>query len=109
MIMVITDELPILDVSRYIYFAKSQMKFDEIDKLKGDEIEIYKNNSDKIWVSYRPDKTNICYSAVYEKSKNNYWYITKLTSYEYIDVRKLPRAKDKFIACKVAAYARASY
>lgn len=85
MIMVISDELPILDVSRYICLAKSQMTFDEIGNLEDDEIEIYQSASDEIWVSYRSDETNIGYSAVYKKSKNNYWNIAELTSREYID------------------------
>ena len=83
--MVITNELPILNVSRYIYFAKSQMTFDEIGNLEGDETEVYQSASDEIWVSYRSDETGIHYSAVYKKSKNNYWNITELTSCEYID------------------------
>ena len=83
--MMITTELPILNVSRYIYFAKSQMTFDEIGNLEGDETEVYQSASDEIWISYRSDETNIHYSAVYKKSKNNYWNITELTSYEYID------------------------
>ena len=65
--MMITTELPILNVSRYIYFAKHQRA------------------SDEIWVSYSSDETDIHYSAVYKKSKNNYWNITELTSREYID------------------------
>ena len=81
----ITTELPILNVSRYIYFAKSQMTFDEIGNLEGDETEIYQSAPDEIWISYRSDETNIHYSIVYKKSKNNYWNITELTSREYID------------------------
>ena len=81
----ITTELPILNVSRYIYFAKSQMTFDEIGNLEGDETEVYQSAPDEIWISYRSDETNIGYSAVYKKSKNNYWNITELTSREYID------------------------
>ena len=81
----ITTELPILNVSRYIYFAKSQMTFDEIGNLEGDETEIYQSASDEIQISYRSDETNIHYSAVYKKSKNNHWNITELTSREYID------------------------
>lgn len=83
--MVITTELPILNVSRYIYHAKPQMMFDEIGNLEDDETEVYQSASDEIWVSYRSDETNIRYSAVYKKSKNNYWNITELTSREYID------------------------
>jgi hypothetical protein len=83
MIMMITTELPILNVSTYIYFAKSKMKFAEIGKLEDDETEVYQSASDEIWVSYRSDETGI--SAVYKKSKNNYWNITELTSREYID------------------------
>lgn len=85
MIMVITTELPILNVSRYIYHAKPQMTFDEIDNLEDDEMEVYQSASDEIWVSYRSDETGIRYSAVYKKSKSNYWNITELTSREYID------------------------
>jgi hypothetical protein len=85
MIMMITTELPILNVSTYIYFAKSQMTFDEIGNLEDDETEVYQSASDEIWVSYRSDETGIHYSAVYKKSKNNYWNITELTSREYID------------------------
>ncbi len=81
----ITTELPILNVSRYIYFAKSQMTFDEIGNLEDDETEVYQSASDEIWISYRSDETGIHYSAVYKKSKNNYWNITELTSREYID------------------------
>ena len=81
----ITTELPILNVSRYIYFAKSQMTFDEIGNLEGDETEVYQSASDEIWISHRSDETNIHYSTVYKKSKNNYWNITELTSREYID------------------------
>lgn len=83
--MMITTELPILNVSTYIYFAKSQMTFDEIGNLEDDETEVYQSASDEIWVSYRSDETGIHYSAVYKKSKNNYWNITELTSREYID------------------------
>ena len=83
--MVITTELPILNVSRYIYHAKPQMTFDEIDNLEDDEMEVYQSASDEIWVSYRSDETGIRYSAVYKKSKSNYWNITELTSREYID------------------------
>ena len=83
--MMITTELPILNVSRYIHFAKSKMKFAEIGKLEDDDTEVYQSTSDEIWVSYRSDETNIHYSAVYKKSKNNYWNIVELTSREYID------------------------
>ena len=85
MIMVITTELPILNVSRYIYHAKPQMTFDEFNNLEDDETEVYQSASDEIWVSYRSDETGIRYSAVYKKSKSNYWNITELTSREYID------------------------
>ena len=81
----ITTELPILNVSRYIYFAESKMTFEEIGNLEGDETEIYQSAPDEIWISYRSDETGIHYSAVYKKSKNNYWNITELTSREYID------------------------
>ena len=81
----ITTELPILNVSSYIYFAKSQMTFDEIGNLEDDETEIYQSAPDEIWISHRSDETGIHYSAVYKKSKNNYWNITELTSREYID------------------------
>ena len=81
----ITTELPILNVSRYIYHAKPQMTFDEFNNLEDDETEVYQSASDEIWVSYRSDETGIHYSAVYKKSKNNYWNITELTSREYID------------------------
>lgn len=84
MIMVITTELPILNVSRYIYHAKPQMTFDEFNNLEDDETEVYQSASDEIWVSYRSDETGIRYSAVYKKSKSNYWNITELTSREYI-------------------------
>ena len=80
----ITTELPILNVSRYIYHAKPQMTFDEFNNLEDDETEVYQSASDEIWVSYRSDETGIHYSAVYKKSKNNYWNITELTSHEYI-------------------------
>lgn len=83
--MVITTELPILNVSRYIYHAKPQMTFDEFNNLEDDETEVYQSASDEIWVSYRSDETGIRYSAVYKKSKSNYWNITELTSREYID------------------------
>lgn len=85
MIMVITTELPILNVSRYIYHAKPQMTFDEFNNLEDDETEVYQSASDEIWVSYRSDETGIRYSAVYKKSKSNYWNIAELTSREYID------------------------
>ena len=81
----ITTELPILNVSRYIYHAKPQMTFDEFNNLEDDETEVYQSASDEIWVSYRSDETGIHYSAVYKKSKSNYWNITELTSREYID------------------------
>lgn len=81
----ITTELPILNVSRYIYHAKPQMMFDEFNNLEDDETEVYQSASDEIWVSYRSDETDIHYSAVYKKSKSNYWNITELTSREYID------------------------
>ena len=86
----ITTELPILNVSRYIYFAKSQMTFDEIGNLEDDETEVYQHTVDEIWVSYRSDETGIHYSAVYKKSKNNFskmwcWKSKCCKSYSNID------------------------
>jgi hypothetical protein len=72
--MVITNELPILDVSRYICLAKSQMTFDEIGSSLVITIIIILQN---IYVYYKLKTKKVYQFNVFLLLTSNYLILTK--------------------------------